>query len=409
LKILLAHNEYQTGSPSGEDIVFRMERELLERAGHTVVIYQRSNDDIGESLAARCSVVLEAVWSRRSHRDITELLQRERPDVAHFHNTFPLISPSAYRACQEMNIPVVQTLHNYRLICAGALLARNGQPCEDCVGRSPWKGVLHGCYRNSKAATAGTAAMLQFNRLRGSYESDVDSYIALTEFARGRFIRGGLPADKLVVRSNYMLDVPAVGTGNGGYALYAGRLTAEKGVQTLVRAWRDISCLPLKIVGDGALRPALEMEAKLGGGHIEFLGFRPRTEVAELMRGAVLAVIPSECYEGAFPLAAIEALATGTPVVASALGGLDEVIAVPDNGTKFIAGHAHSLQAAVLSLLQDPTALRQARINNRRLFEQRFAPERALSTLTDLYERLLHQRRSRQPAMPRGIGEAAVH
>jgi len=408
LKILLAHNHYQSGSPSGEDIVFRMERELLEQAGHTVVTYQRSNDEIGASFAARCSVALEAIWSSRTHGEMTELLRRERPDIAHFHNTFPLISPSAYRACQEMHVPVVQTLHNYRLICAGALLLRNGQPCEDCVGRSPWKGVAHGCYRDSKSATAGTAAMLHFNRLRGSYERDVDSYIALTEFAKARFIRGGLPAEKLVLRSNYMLDVPAVGTGEGGYALYAGRLTTEKGVHTLIRAWRDIPDLPLKIVGDGALRPVLEMEARRDGSDIEFLGFRPRNEVAELMRGAVLAVIPSECYEGAFPLAAIEALATGTPVVASALGGLDEVIAAPDNGVKFIAGQPHSLRAAVLTLIQDEALLRQARVNNRRLFEERFAPGRALATLMDLYQRLLHQRQSRQPVQLRDVGQAAV-
>lgn len=383
MRILLAHNYYQSSAPSGEDAVFRMERALLEQAGHDVIVYERHNDEIKASPAERLNAAVSTTWSRRSYRDLQILIGRYRPDVAHFHNTFPLISPSAYHACRDNGVPVVQTLHNFRLICPGALLLRDGRPCERCIGQTAWRAIQHGCYRQSRVASSVVTAMLSFNRARDTYRHAVDRYIALTEFARQRFVRGGLPGERIVVRPNFLTDVPAMGSGAGGYALYVGRLTAEKGVETLVDAWRGME-LPLKIAGDGVLRPRLEEAARAHGSPIDFLGFKPRAEVLSLMQDAACLIIPSECYEG-FPITALEAFATGTPIIAAAIGALDEVIAAPLHGIKFEPRNASALRAAVITLMTEPTLRTAMRAANRDHFITHYTPQHAVASLEALY------------------------
>jgi glycosyltransferase involved in cell wall biosynthesis len=391
MKILLAHNYYQSTAPSGEDSVFLMERELLESSGHEVVLYERHNDEIGTAMATRVATALATTWSRTSFREVSRLIETHRPDVAHFHNTFPLISPSAYRACQIHGVPVVQTLHNYRLICPGALLMRDGLPCEQCVGTSFAPAIKHACYRDSRGATSIVAGMLALNRLRGSYRYDVDCYLSLTQFARDRYIRGGLPHDRIAVRGNFLSNAPSVGDGTGQFALYVGRLTPEKGVATLVRAWQGIN-LTLKVVGDGSLRNALEKQAMESGARIEFVGLRPRSEVWSLMQKARFVIIPSECYEG-FPITALEAFATGAPLIVAAIGALNEVIPGPAHGLKFKAGDADSLHATAASLIAAPEMLDSMRIANRTLFENHYTREHALRSLENIYS---HVKESRQ-------------
>ena len=196
MRILLIHNRYQ--QRGGEDIVFEAERALLERAGHDVVVYERHNDEINSYPAwRRADLLRRTIWATDSARSIREILVQNRPQVAHFYNTFPLISPAAYYACASEGVPVVQTLPNYRLICPGAQLRRNGQVCELCVGKSvAWEGVRYGCYRDSRAQSAAVAGMLLFHRLAGTWKKCVHTYIALTEFSRHKFIEGGLPADE---------------------------------------------------------------------------------------------------------------------------------------------------------------------------------------------------------------------
>src|SRR6266849_5374014 len=186
---LLAHNFYK--EPGGEDQVFAAEANLLERKGHSVIRYEEHNSRIkaGNVIATG----IDTVWSRRSYRDLQSVAHKHRPDVAHFHNTFPLISPAAYYAVGRQSVPVVQTLHNYRLLCVGATLSRDGRPCEDCLSASPWLGVAHGCYRNSRVASLAVASMLEFHRARQTWTTMVDVFIALSEFARNKFVQGGLP------------------------------------------------------------------------------------------------------------------------------------------------------------------------------------------------------------------------
>jgi glycosyltransferase involved in cell wall biosynthesis len=381
MRVALIHNFYRSSAPSGEDEVVRSERQLLEANGVEVVPFLRHNDDLGGGAAAAMRASLSNAWSFASVRALRQLLAERRPDVAHFHNTFPQISPAAYLACRDAGVPVVQTLHNYRMFCANGLLNRAGKPCESCLGRAPLPALAHGCYRDSRLATAGMVLGAALHRARGTYANDVSRYIALTDFARARFVAHGIASDRIVVRGNSLPHDPGTGAGGGGYALYVGRLSAEKGVGTLLRAWRRLRDIPLRIAGDGELRGQLERDAcELP---VEFLGRVTPASVIELMQKAEMIVIPSECYEG-FPRVVVEAFATGTPIVAANLGGLGELVD-EQSGVQFAAGDAGALANAVTTLWRQPEKLEAMRRANRQRFETRHSPQAAFTTLREIY------------------------
>jgi glycosyltransferase involved in cell wall biosynthesis len=381
MRVLLVHNFYRSSAPSGEDEVVRSEQALLEQNGFEVIPFTRHNDDIGGGMAGAMAAALSNAWSFEATRELRRVVAANKPDVAHFHNTFPQISPAAYSVCREAGVPVVQTLHNYRMFCANGLLNRGGKPCESCVGRAPLPALAHGCYRESRAATVGMVLASALHRARGTYLRDVDRYIVLTEFARRRFIAHGIPEERLVVRGNGLPFDPGMGAGDGGFALYVGRLTAEKGVATLIRAWQQTSGIPLRIAGDGELRTQLERQA--AGLPIEFLGRMAAPQVMELMQRAAILVVPSECYEG-FPRVVVEAFATGTPLVAADLGGLGELVD-EHAGLKFAAGDAAALARAVTQLWREPGLRKRQAQANRRRFETQHSPLASITTLSSIY------------------------
>jgi glycosyltransferase involved in cell wall biosynthesis len=386
LKVLLAHNFYRSSAPSGEDNVFRNERALLG-SRLEVVEFIRRNDDIDEStLGRKVKLALDGAWSRGTYAALSELIRSSRPDIAHFHNTFPQISASAYAACRDHGVPVVQTLHNYRFICPGALLMRDGRPCEDCVrgGLGLLPALVHRCYRGSLAATGAQVYAIASNRRRGSFSRLVNRYIALTHFAGGKLAQGGLPKERIEVKPNFLPAPPPPGPGNGGYAIYVGRLTPEKGVATLLRAWRGLKDLPLKIVGDGAERGEYERFAAAEGLPVEFLGFRNSEEILSLVGGASFQVMPSEWYEG-FPMVILEAYACGTPVLASRIGSLAEIVADGVTGSTFTPGDAADL-ASRARALADSAALAEMRRNARQEFEGKYTAERSFNRLMEIYE-----------------------
>ncbi|MEL6903030.1 MAG: glycosyltransferase, partial [Cyanobacteria bacterium J06606_4] len=272
MRILSIHNAYQIRG--GEDVSTAAEQALLRRYGHTVDVYEENNDRIGKISSGQ--LALRTLWSREAYQTVRTKLQQHRYDIVHIQNFFPLISPSVYYAARAENIPVVQTLRNYRLICPNALFFRDGGVCEDCIGRAiPYPGIVHGCYRNSAVASAAVAAMVTGHRLLKTWHRSVDRYITLTRFAKNKMIEGGLPADKIVVKPNFVDPEPQVGTGTGGYALYVGRLSVEKGLDTLIAAWEQLEHpYPLKIVGDGPLS-TLVTAASERQPTIEWLGRRP--------------------------------------------------------------------------------------------------------------------------------------
>jgi glycosyltransferase involved in cell wall biosynthesis len=383
MKVLLGHDYYRSTAPSGEDAVFRNERALLEANGVEVIPFERFNDDIDDStLASRTRLALNTAWSRQTYADVAAMVRQTAPTVAHFHNTFPLISPSAYAACRNHGVPVVQTLHNYRLLCAGGSLMRDGRPCEDCVGTSLLPALRHRCYRGSFPATAAVVWMLARNRAHGTY-NDVDRYIALTAFAAGKLIAGGLPRERIEIKPNFLPDPPDVGHGGGNYAVFVGRLSEEKGVRTLLQAWRQIRGFALKVLGDGPLRNQLEEQARRESLEVEFRGHCPREEILRLVRDAELQIVPSECYEG-FPMVVLEAYACGTPIVASRIGSLDEIV-TERTGVKFQPGDPDALAATVDKLRSDPPRLQAMRAHVRAAYEEKYTAEQNFLALRAIY------------------------
>ncbi len=389
MKILLAHNFYRSTAPSGEDSAYGDEKRLLERH-FRVVTFERHNDQIDDSsLARRVSLALNGAWSRRTYAELSALIERERPDLAHFHNTFPLITPSAYAACRDAGVPVVQTLHNFRQLCPQAMLLRDGAPCELCLDGSGLHALRHRCYRNSYSATLAQLWTRLYNRRAGSYRCLVNRYIALTRFAAEKFVRAGYGRRMLAVLSNTLNDSPPAGAGEGGYALYVGRLSPEKGVRTLLAAWRRLR-IPLRIAGEGPLRAEMEEEARAAGLGVTFLGHLRRDEVLGQIRGALLQVVPSECYEG-FPMVLLEAMACATPVVASRIGSLDEIVVEGVTGVKFPAASAAGLARAVTGLLEDRKRLAALRARARMMYEREYSREEHVARLRSLYAAVLRE------------------
>jgi glycosyltransferase involved in cell wall biosynthesis len=386
MKILSVHNVYQ--QRAGEEAIVGAEAHLLSQHGHEVVCYERYNDELRLRHAlGGIGAAIGTIWSSRSFRELSDLIAKERPDVAHFHNTFPLISPSAYYACARARVPVVQTLHNYRLLCPAAKFLRNGSVCEACLGRDvAWPGVVHGCYRGSRAATAAAAAMLAVHRELGSWQTKVDVYIALTEFARLKFIAGGLPAERVFVKPNFVASDHGARTQPGDYALFVGRLSEEKGPQLLMAAWRAIqSAIPLVIAGDGPLREKLSREIEESAlEHIELLGHRTSQEVRTLMQGARFLVFPSIWYEG-FPMTILEAYSAGLPVIAPRLGSMAEIVQHEVTGLHFEPGSAADLAAKVEWTWAHPEESARMGRAARDEYEGRYQPSTNYEKLMDIY------------------------
>lgn len=388
MKVLLVHNYYRSGQPGGEDVAFRQERRLLESAGIGVIAYTRSNDEVGgRDVPALARAIAGLRWSRRTLRDLGEVVRRERPDVAHFHNTFPLISASGYAACRGHGVPVVQTLHNYRLVCAAGTHYRRGEVCELCQPGNPSPAVRHGCYRDSVAASTAVSWMLWRNWRGAVYTDLVDRFVVLTHFAAGRLAAAGVPPDRIVIKPNFVEAPADAAPGDAGYAVFSGRLWAEKGVHTLLDAWEQLPDVPLKVLGDGPLMHELAEHCRAGSLPVEFLGMRPREEVLRIVAHARVQVIPSECFEG-LPLALVEAYAHGVPVIASRIGSLAELVVPEKTGLLFEPRDASGLAAQVRRLWSDPALRSRLRLGAREQYAAAYTPERSLEMLLRLYEDL---------------------
>ena len=407
MRALLVHNRYQ--QLGGEDMVFAAEAALLVEHGHDVKQLIFDNDTIAARPSVLDSLRLAGatVWSRKGYATVRDAIHAFRPDVVHFHNTFPLISPAGYYAARAERVPIVQTLHNFRLLCANGLFYRDGHVCEDCLGKPvPLPGVLHGCYRGSRAATGATAAMLTTHRVARTWTRLVGRYIVLSEFARKKFIQGGLPEEKLIMKANFVPD-PSAGDGGGNYALFAGRLSSEKGIRTLLKAWQRLPArVPLKIVGDGPL--AAEVADALPGlPDVEWLGRLSPAEVIGAMRDASLLVFPSECYEG-LSRTILESFAAGTPVVAPDLGTMHDLIRDGETGLHFRAGDADDLARVVAGAFARPDALARMRGHARAEFEAYYTAEDNYRQLIGIYGAVTRKEGGRSTGYREPISGAAT-
>jgi glycosyltransferase involved in cell wall biosynthesis len=351
-----------------------------------------TNDRVKEMSAL--ALARATIWNSDAYQRVYETAARERPAVVHFHNTFPLLSPAVYYAARRAGAAVVQTLHNYRFLCPAATLFRDGRPCEDCVGHLPWPGVLHACYRGSRTASAGIAAMLGFHRLRQTFSRQVDAFIVLNEFARQKFLRGGLPPEKLFLKPNFVDPDPSFGDG-GETFLFAGRLSPEKGIEILLAAWRESPDLPLlKIAGDGPLRAAvLDQIGSIK--NAEYLGRIPHAEVLAAMKSSKALIQPSTWYE-MFPVNVVEAFACGLPVIASDAGALPEIVSNRTNGLLFQSGNSKDLGRKVRLLASDSGLCCTLRKHARRAFERYYQGDLNVRLLVQIYENAIQSSNSRR-------------
>lgn len=387
MRVLIVHNRYQQAG--GEDTVVANEYALLERNGWEPRLFSLGNDAI-VGIWSKITAAARAPYSRPARDALARAIADFAPAVVHVHNFFPLLSPSVYDACRTAGVAVAQTLHNYRTICPGGLLIRDGRPCEDCIGASPYQAALHGCYRGSRIGSLAVARMVAIHRRRDTWSHKVDRFIALSAFAKGKFVEAGFPADRIAIKPNFAPDRPAAGsfvTRAGG--LYVGRLSPEKGISTLLRAWDSLD-VPLRVVGDGPLRELVE---KATSPNVVAVGRKTPAEVAGEMAQAAFLVLPSSWPEN-FPMVIVEAFSQGLPVIASRIPALAEIIEDGVTGLFFSQGDHDDLATKVRWAFENPEAMRLIGAKARRDYEEKYSPSINFQQLAKIYEAAIEQSRS---------------
>jgi glycosyltransferase involved in cell wall biosynthesis len=378
LRILVLHSTYLSGPASGENRIVEDEVKLLRERGHQVSALTPSPPTNG---LAPVRLAGRALWSTAASKEVEAVVREARPDVMHGHNLFPMISPAVIRIARRERIPFVMTLHNYRLMCLPGTFLRDERPCEDCLGRTPWPGVLHACYRGSSAASAALASSLVVHRTLRSFDG-VSLYLASSQFMRDRHIAAGILPGRILCKPNFAWPA-ARREGAGDYFLYVGRVVREKGLHTLMEAWRQVDA-PLLIAGDGELRPELEETAP---SRVRFLGSVPHAEALGLLRAARATILPSIWYEGA-PRAIPEAYAAGVPAVASDIGSMSEFVDEGRSGLLIPPGDPEALAGAVRELLDDARSSQLGEGAYRSWVEE-YTPQRGAAELEGAYMRVI--------------------
>ncbi|HEY8563995.1 MAG TPA: glycosyltransferase [Beijerinckiaceae bacterium] len=381
-RVLIVHNRYQVRG--GEDAVVEREAAALARAGCEVETLFFSNTDI-KGPFDQVRVAFEAPHAPRGIARVVAAVRRFRPHVVHAHNTFPLVSPGVHAAVRAEGAATVQTLHNFRVACAGALLMREGSPCETCLTGTPYAAVRHGCYRGSRIGSFAVARMIDRHRRAGTWARDVDAFVVLTPFARDRFVAAGLPAGRLFVKPNGLSDPgpPSQDARNG--FLYAGRLSQEKGIQT-IQAAAHLLPMPVDVVGTGPLQATLE-----GVPNLRLHGALPNADVQAWMRRAAAVVVPSLCYEG-LPTVLVEAFASGTPVIASRIGSLAGLVQDGVTGLLVDPGDPDALARAMRRLVDDPAGAGRMGAAARAVYLRDWTEDATTAALLGIYERALAAR-----------------
>jgi glycosyltransferase involved in cell wall biosynthesis len=374
LRILIVHNSYQ--QKGGEDSVVDNETALLKACGHQVELYLRHNNELHG--LSKLSILKQAVWSKQTSRDLHVLLQQFKPNVIHVHNTLSVISPSLYWAAAKLNIPVVQTLHNFRLLCPQAMFLRKGKVCESCMGRGTWRSVIYRCYRSSASQSAVISGIIHFHRRLGTYRKNVSRYIALNTFCKDKFIEGGLPESKICIKPNFVADVIPIAVARNGF-LFVGRLSAEKGLRTLMDAFNYQLHGQLSVVGGGEDFELLRERAE-----IKSLGVLASNEVNFEMQRSCALVLPSIWYEN-MPMTLVESFMNGLPIIASNIGALAELVEDGVTGLLFTAGDANDLSKKMKWAIDHPELMLKMGGNARNKYLSTYCPEVNIKLLVDIY------------------------
>jgi glycosyltransferase involved in cell wall biosynthesis len=406
-KVLILHNRYRWRG--GEDATFEAEAALLREHGHQVVEHTADNMDIlAHGKLAIGKALHEAAWSRKSYASIRELAEKTAPEIVHVHNFWYALSPSVLSACHDSGLPVVLRLPNFRLLCPGAvLLNKEGRPCQDCVEAGPEPGVKNRCYHGSWFASKAVARMIKLNKKRGTWEKDVDLFLVPSEFCRNVFVRGGFPADKLVVKPNFVNDPyrdREVRSAESGVrnetsaakrVLFIGRLSREKGLKTLLAAWKTVeaehSDAELRLVGDG---PMLEELQELAEGlNVSFPGRVEGEALFAEIQAARCTALPSECYE-TFGRVVVESYACSRPAVVSNIGGPAELVRDGETGLLFEPGNVDDLVTTLVNLLSDPSLCERMGEAARQEYEAKYTPDHNYELLTAAYEQAIENHKT---------------
>lgn len=396
MNILLVHNFYGSGSPSGENAVFEAEHQLLESRGHQVEIFTRHNDQLrNKGRLGQVQGALSLTWNPTAARELKELVSRFEADVVHVHNTFPMISPAIFAAARTKAATVL-TLHNYRLQCPAAIPARNGSVCTKCITqRSVMPALYHRCYRDSLLATSPLAASIAFHNVRGTWGKDVDAFIALSKFQKNLMVRGGLPEPKTHVKPNFFPGVPPLPSWDARHeqVVFVGRLSREKGVMTLLQAWEMLgdAAPQLVVVGDGPLMPEVKSYAERLG--IEVKGHLVSEQVQKIIMKSQLALLPSEWFEG-FPMVIREAFAAGTPVAASEIGPIPEIVLDGVSGVLFPPKNPEKLAEIVYSTFRNKEKLKKMGMAAYQSFRDLYNEDTNYEQLVGIYQSAIQARQA---------------
>lgn len=397
----MIHNYYI--ERGGEDISFDSEVELLQKNNHDVSQWTRHNHIIkNASMKEKIGIAKNAIWSASAYAELSELIYRIAPDLVHLQNTFPLISPAAIYACKNNNVPVVQTIRNFRLLCSNALFFFNQKPCELCLKNSfPFHGIIRGCYHGSRIESAGVGLMLAYHNLRKTWKNNIDVFITLTDFSRNKFISAGYPEAKLLTKPNFVED-PGYETENGEYVLFTGRLTKEKGVLTLLEAWKKVGNIPLVIIGDGPLENEV-MQAVRQNKSITYLNHLAHHDLMAKIQKSKFVIFPSEWYE-TFGRVIIESYACGKPVIASRLGAMAELVRDGDTGLLLNPGDPDDLAMKVIELWNSPDRLQKMKNTCRKEYKSKYTPETNYEQLMRIYQIAAQNHNSSKTSMVRNAG-----
>jgi len=395
-RVLIVHNIYKLAG--GEDSAVRQQQALLEKYGHLVFMYTRDNDETDTYGPLRKFVFfLTSFFSLRTYREIRAIVRRFRPDVAHVHNVFPLITPAVYWALKREGVPVIQTVHNFRFMCANGLFFRDGHPCELCKTGRTWNGVRYRCYRDSIPLSALYSGIIALHRVARTWRQ-IDRFIALNAFTAGKLVEGGITGkERIRVLGNFALDIgqtPGDFEKRAPYVLFIGRLSHEKGVGVLIDAAAQVPELGVKIAGDGPLEAELKARAA-GLPNVEFLGRVEGERKFQLLREARAVIFPSVCYEN-FSLVLLEALSVGTPIIASQLGGLPTILHEGADSLLFAPGDAGALVERLRQALEQPEYMLQLGQRGLKVTLPEYTESRHYQSLTDLQAEVMEKHSARR-------------
>ncbi len=390
MKIMMVHVRYRL--KGGEDAVFENEIKLLRANSSkvSVVKLEYTNDQIVEQgILNKLQLGLDTIWSRRSYKLLLSEIKEHDPDIVHFHNIFPLLSPSVYKACNDAGVPVVQTLHNYRWICPAGTFYRDGNVCEECVDRNLLQSVKYACYRESSLATSVVAGMILYSRINSIIQKHVSRVIVLTEFAKEKFVQSGLSEERIVVKPNFCFNSGEKNNNVGEYVLFIGRISKEKGIYTLMHAMEGMQNIKLKVAGDGPELSSIRRRVKENNINVEMLGSLDKAQLNRAIKDAAFIVLPSQWYEG-FPMVVLDAYSNSKPILVSKIGGLSELVDIGVTGNTVEPCNPGLLQTAMLEMLSDKRKLSEMGRYAYEKYEREYSEMVNFEMLYDIYDDVIN-------------------